>query len=233
MRSGPRSLFTVLTHSRRAQSLDSADLGGSGKTSLVNMIVEDLQKKHSEWEVSRFTPWATSDVMGLLGEFYSTIAEVLPKKRGRRVRKALAVTASVAAPAANLIPYAGGTAAEGIRLAGEALAKLPSWEVAFGKASEELKKLQKPILVVVDDIDRLNGDELLTLLKVVRLLGRFNGVHYILAYDDETLYRSMMSSNAVSSHDGTAERFMEKIVQYPLFVPPLLRHQQISRLNSG
>jgi len=206
---------------------------GSGKTSLVNMIVEDLQKKHSEWEVSRFTPWATSDVMGLLGEFYSTIAEVLPKKRGRRVRKALAVTASVAAPAANLIPYAGGTAAEGIRLAGEALAKLPSWEVAFDKASEELKKLQKPILVVVDDIDRLNGDELLTLLKVVRLLGRFNGVHYILAYDDETLYRSMMSSNAVSPHDGTAERFMEKIVQYPLFVPPLLRHQQISRLNSG
>ncbi len=206
---------------------------GSGKTSLVNMIVEDLKKKHSEWDVARFTPWATSDVMGLLGEFYSSIAEVLPKKKGRRVRKALAVTASVAAPAANLIPYAGSTAAEGIRMAGEALAKLPSWEVAFGKASKELKDLQKPILVVVDDIDRLHGDELLALLRVVRLLGRFNGVHYILAYDDETLYRSMISSNAVSPHDGSAERFMEKIVQYPLFVPPLLQHQQISRLNSG
>jgi hypothetical protein len=40
-------------------------------------------------------------------------------------------------------------------------------------------------------------------------------------------------SRAVTSHDGSAERFMEKIVQYPLFVPTLLRHQQISRLRKG
>lgn len=206
---------------------------GSGKTSLVNMIVEELKRKHSEWEVARFTPWATSDVVGLLGEFHSSLAEVPPKKKGRQVRRALAVTASVAAPAANLIPYAGSAAAEGVRLAGDALAKLPSWQVAFGKASKELKDLEKPILVVVDDIDRLHGDELLALLKVVRLLGRFDGVQYLLAYDDETLYRSMIASNAVNPHDGSAERFMEKIVQYPLFVPPLLRHQQISRLDNG
>ena len=206
---------------------------GSGKTSLVNMIVEELQGKHPKWAVARFTPWATSDVLGLLGEFYSSLAEVLPKKKGKQVRRALAVTASVAAPAANLIPIAGGAAAEGVRLVSEALAKLPSWQVAFSKASEELKELKKPILVVIDDIDRLHGDELLALLKVVRLLGRFDGVQYLLAYDDETLYRSMTVSGTVNPHDGSAERFMEKIVQYPLFVPPLLRHQQVARLNMG
>lgn len=206
---------------------------GSGKTSLVNMIVEALQSEHPEWAVARFTPWATSDVSGLLGEFYSSLAEALPKKKGRQVRRALAVTASVAAPAVNLIPIAGGAAAEGVRLAGAALAKSPSWQGAFNKASEELKELKKPILVVVDDIDRLHGDELLALLKVVRLLGRFDGVQYLLAYDDETLYRSMTASTAINPHDGSAERFMEKIVQYPLFVPPLLRHQQLARLNMG
>lgn len=206
---------------------------GSGKTSLVNMIVEELQSEHPKWAVARFTPWATSDVSGLLGEFYSSLAEVLPKKKGQQVRRALAVTASVAAPAANLIPIAGGAAAEGVRLVSEALAKSPSWQAAFSKASEELKELKKPILVVVDDIDRLHGDELLALLKVVRLLGRFDGVQYLLAYDDETLYRSMTVSSAVNPHDGSAERFMEKIVQYPLFVPPLLRHQQVARLNMG
>lgn len=206
---------------------------GSGKTSLVNMIVESLQKEHPEWAVARFTPWATSDIAGLLGEFYSSLAEVLPKKRGQQVRKALAVTASVAAPAASLIPLAGGAAAEGVRMAGEALAKSPSWQAAFDKASAELRELRKPILVVVDDIDRLHVDELMALLKVVRLLGRFDGVQYLLAYDDETLYRSMTASSAVASHDGAAERFMEKIVQYPLFVPPLLRHQQVTRLNAG
>lgn len=206
---------------------------GSGKTSLVNMIVEDLQKEHPEWGVARFTPWATNDVPGLLSEFHSSLAEVLPKRKGQQVRRALAMTALVAAPAAKLIPIAGGVAAEGVKIAADALAKSPSWQAAFNKASEELKELKKPILIVVDDIDRLHGDELLALLKVVRLLGRFDGVQYLLAYDDETLYRSMAVSSAVNPHDGSAERFMEKIVQYPLFVPPLLRHQQILRLRRG
>jgi hypothetical protein len=206
---------------------------GSGKTSLVNMIVEELENAHSEWAVARFTPWATSDVSGLLGEFYASLTEALPKKRSKQVRRALALTASVAAPAAKFIPVAGELATEGIRAAGEALARSPSWQAAFSKASEELKALKKPILVVVDDIDRLHADELMALLKVVRLLGRFDGVQYLLAYDDETLFRSMTASDSVNPHDGSAERFMEKIVQYPLFVPPLLRHQQLYRLNNG
>ena len=195
---------------------------GSGKTSLVNMIVD-----------AKFTPWATSDVAGLLAEFHASLSEVLPKKKGEQVRRALAATAKVAAPAANLIPVVGTAAAESVRVAADALAKVPSWEAAFAKASAELKSLGRPILVVVDDIDRLHVDELMALLKVVRLLGRFDGVQYLLAYDDETLYRSMRSSNVVDARDGSAERFMEKIVQYPLFVPPMLRHQQLARLNDA
>ncbi|WP_157063525.1 KAP family NTPase [Luteipulveratus mongoliensis] len=206
---------------------------GSGKTSLVNMIVEELQTAHREWAVARFTPWATSDISGLLGEFYAALAEALPRKRGKNVRRALSITAAVAAPAANVIPVAGGAASAGVKMAADALTKAPSWQSAFDKAAHKLKELKLPILVVVDDIDRLHSDELMALLKVVRLLGRFDGVQYLLAYDDETLYRSMSASSTVSPHDGTAERFMEKIVQYPLFVPPILRHQQLARLNAG
>lgn len=246
VRSGGEDTLGRLSYAQRAAELvstthsfnSSAVFGlsgpwGSGKTSLVNMIVGELEKTHPNWAVARFTPWATSDVSGLLSEFHASLAEVLPKRKGRQVRRALAVTASVAAPAANLIPIAGGVAAEGVRTVGDALARSPSWQAAFDKASNELKELQKPILVVVDDIDRLHVDELMALLKVVRLLGRFDGIQYLLAYDDETIYRSMTASSAVNPHDGSAERFMEKIVQYPLFVPPMLRHQQLSRLSTG
>jgi hypothetical protein len=75
------------------------------------MIDEELQSEYPKWAVARFTLLATSDVSGLQGEFYSSLAVVLPRKGGQRVRWALAVTASVAAPPANLIPIAGGAAA--------------------------------------------------------------------------------------------------------------------------
>jgi hypothetical protein len=206
---------------------------GSGKSSLINMIIEQLASPQPKWAIARFTPWATSDVTGLLEEFYSSLSQSLPKKKSDKVRRALGVAARVAAPAATLIPFAGASAAEAAKAAAEALTKSPPWQEAFAEAAQELQKLETPILVVVDDIDRLHAEELMTLLKVVRLLGRFPGVQYLLAYDDETLFRTLSSTSAVVVNDGSAERYMEKIVQYPLLVPALLEYQQLSRLNDG
>ncbi|MGJ9422325.1 KAP family NTPase [Aeromicrobium sp. CF3.5] len=206
---------------------------GSGKTSFINMTVEELKQAHPQWVVARFTPWATSDVAGLLGEFYSSLIAALPKKKTRHVKRALAATARVAAPATTAIPYGGGSVSRLLTSISGALTQSPSWEKAFRKAETELKKFQLPILLVVDDIDRLHVDELMVLLRVVRLLGRFDGVQYLLAYDDETLFRNLSTAQAAGENDGSAERFMEKIVQYPLLVPPLLRHQQLTRLNAG
>lgn len=206
---------------------------GSGKTSMVNMIVEHIANHGQGWVVARFTPWATSDVDSLIAEFYTSLATALPDDEGTQARKALAATARVAAPVARLIPLAGGAVAEAAKMAADALTKDVPWQVAYEKASEELQKLKIPVLVVVDDIDRLHQEELLVLMKVVRLLGRFDGMQYLLAYDDETLYRSIHDAGVSASQDGTPERFMEKIVQYPLIVPPLLRHQQITRLREG
>lgn len=92
------------------------------------------------------------------------------------------------------------------------------WTVQFAETSAKLKELGVPVLVIADDIDRLQADELLTLLKIVRLLGRFGGVQYLLAYDDQTVFRALRTSSLVGTDSRAAEQFMEKIVQYPLLV---------------
>lgn len=203
---------------------------GSGKTSLVAMIVESLKESHPDWVIARFTPWAASDVGSLLGEFYSSLTEALPKRKGVNVRKALGKLALVSAPAATVIPYAGESVKQFMTMAGEGLVSSPSWDTSFEEATARLKDLSAPVLVIADDIDRLQSDELWTLLKVVRLLGRFPGVQYLLAYDEETLFGTLSGAD-----DSVAlgERFMEKIVQYPIAVPPLLDKQLITRLDGG
>lgn len=242
---GSQDAFGRLSYATRAAELighvhsfdSSAVFGlsgpwGSGKTSLIHMVVEKLEDCRQDWSVSWFNPWATSDVTGLLSEFYASLTEALPEKKSKKVRKALAVTASVAAPAFDAIPVVGKPLGEAVRLVREAASQPTPWQRAFDDASRELRKLEQPILIVIDDVDRLHGEELLILLKVVRLLGRFNGVQYLLAYDEETLHRNLIGAGVVSD-EGTAERFMEKIVQYPMFLPPLTEHQQVARLNTG
>ena len=120
-----------------------------------------------------------------------------------------------------------------MKSAGDLLNKQEPWSTAFAKASTELKKIGLPVLVIVDDIDRLQTEELLALLKVVRLLGRFPGVHYLLAYDEHTIQRALSRAHLVGNDDTAARQYMEKIVQYPLVVPPLLQTQLVNRLNRG
>lgn len=206
---------------------------GSGKSSMLAMITESLTAEHPEWCVAQFTPWATGDVAGLLGDFYASLSKALPPDRGKKVRASLGTLLEVAAPAASVVPYAGGLLGSAARSGGAALKKQSPWDIAFQKACDDLKELKSPVLLVADDIDRLQTQELLTLLKVVRLLGRFPGVDYLLAYDEATLFQALSEANLVAADDGGAGRFMEKIVQYPLVVPPMLGAQLLTRLDAG
>lgn len=206
---------------------------GSGKSSLVNMISEKLQVVSSTWAVARFTPWATSDVSGLLGDFYASLAGALPNTdTAKAVRSTLASMMRIASPLAGLLPIGGSLVEKTVDTAAATLAKQRPWKELFDEASEKLSKLEQQTLVVVDDIDRLQADELLTLLKVIRLLGRFPGVDYLLAYDEDSLVGTLTGAG-VTGGGTDASRFMEKIVQYPLVVPPLLPYQIESRLRDG
>lgn len=205
---------------------------GSGKSSMLKMVIEELTTDHRKWRVARFTPWATNNVADMMGEFYASIAEALPPRRGQAARNALGNLAHIAAPALSAIPVAGGALSGATKSGAEWLKRSPSWHSAFATAAREMEALRQPVLVVADDIDRLQTDELLAFLKVVRLLGRFDGVQYLLAYDEATLFRALQSANLVEDQSG-AQRFIEKIVQYPLAIPPLLEHQIVARLNQG
>lgn len=205
---------------------------GSGKSSMLKMITDELLETNPEWHIARFTPWATSDVSGLLGDFYASLGAALPHDLSQQVRKAFGTLAKVAAPVASAIPVAGSAASASLELTSDGLLKQTPWDTAFRDAAEALKNIHRPVLVVADDIDRLHTDELLALLKVVRLLGRFPGVQYLLAYDEATLNQTLSETALVNDVAG-AGRFMEKIVQYPLVVPPLLRTQLLKRINEG
>ena len=98
---------------------------GSGKTSLMNMIAEALtfEPEHKDlgYNIVRFTPWATHDVTGVLGDFYSSIASVLPPDRRKDVQEKFAGLLRVAAPAGKLIPYVGEALAGAATLGADAL----------------------------------------------------------------------------------------------------------------
>ncbi|MFJ6531491.1 P-loop NTPase fold protein [Microbacterium sp. NPDC091662] len=189
---------------------------GSGKTSILKRIRIGLA---DDWIVADFTPWSSGDAASMSLEFVTTLIDALGLElKGAKGRKLLGY-AAYAAPLLGAIPLVGAGVKGSADQVLKQLASRPPWHKQFDELSAQIQELGKRVLIVVDDVDRLGGDELLTLLKVLRLLGRFRGVHYLIAYDQDTVEDLLRSTGSV----GRSASFMEKIVQYPFETPPIPR----------
>ncbi|MEU6135244.1 P-loop NTPase fold protein [Nocardioides sp. NPDC047086] len=217
---------------------------GSGKSSVITMITAFLVPaksstdgagdgvKEDGWRVVPFTPWATSGSEALLAEFFAALTAAVPEAGAAQgLRDKITGYAEIARPIAALIPGVGNGLVEASRTV-EARLRKP-WNIAFAEVADALRQLGTPILIVVDDIDRLQPVELLDLLRVVRLLGRFPGVDFLLAYDEQTLVETLQDPARGTVSTARARAFMEKIVQYPLSMPPLLTGKIVKMLDAG
>ena len=187
---------------------------GSGKTSVIARVRTCLA---DDWSVGEFTPWSTADSTAMSLEFVSALSSALGVKVKGSLRRKLAGYAKHVVPLASAIPLFGTGISGSAGSVVSSLASRAPWHKEFDELSAELGALNKRVLIVIDDVDRLTGDELMTLLKVVRLLGRFTGVHYLIAYDQATIEELLAAHGAV----GRSTKFMEKIVQHPFEVPPI------------
>lgn len=190
---------------------------GSGKSSLINLIRKKLD---ADWKVAIFSPWASPDPSGLQYEFLAALAATLDEEQGPKfedAKKALKKYSRICTPLLKLIPLAGAAAADVVQKGIDLATAEKPWHLAFQEMSKTLKDLGQKVLIFADDIDRLDSDELLNFLKVVRLLGRFPNVHYLIAYDQATV-EQLLEFKSLGTRSAA---FMEKIVQYPFEVPPI------------
>ncbi len=87
------------------------------------------------------------------------------------------------------------------------------------RLEELLRKAGQRIVVLIDDIDRLNRKEIQSIFKLVKLSASFEYTSYVLAFDDQIVAAAL--GEGYGAGDPAAGRnFLEKIVQAPLHLPP-------------
>lgn len=190
---------------------------GAGKTSYINLMKPELQKNSI---VIDFNPWMFSDSYNLVSLFFTEMAaQIKDYNNNTNLIKALDNLGDFFS-SLRAIPLVG----EYIGILGKLLnifAKKKKGENSLQKQRsnliKELKKIEKPIVVILDDIDRLSSDELESILKLVRLTGRFPNIIYLLSFDKERVINTLNNKNI----DG--ESYLEKIIQIPFDIPKVSR----------
>ncbi|MFJ2193901.1 P-loop NTPase fold protein [Kitasatospora sp. NPDC087861] len=209
----------------RAQS-DSSVLAligpwGSGKSSVLEMTIDLLTATGTDpWLVAEVNPWLYPDLESLTAALFAEIRNALPKdKRWSKSRESLAEFGNSIAPLGSLASLVGVDAKPILQMVSKRIGGDTSATAAKRKVTEALRTADKPILVVMDDLDRLTPAELLLVFKLVRLVGRLPNVHYLLSYDEHTLLDVLRRSDLVGGEETRAREFLEKIVQVRLDLP--------------
>lgn len=204
---------------------------GSGKTSVLNLVELELGDRA---EVLRFDPWLFSGAEQLVTRFFSELAAQLRGSRSAAVRDVAAQFASYGEAVAPLVPLilgrTGAAVAAVLQRGRRAISeKGSSTALQRRQLQRRLAEIKRPIVVFVDDIDRLTPEEVREVVRLVKLVGDLPGVRYLLAFDRQRVELALGDR----SEDGRA--YLEKIVQaphdLPVIDPAKLRRFALEALN--
>ena len=249
---------------------------GSGKSSILHLLKEALQKRSTEDQgegvgliVVSFSPWLITDQTALITEFFKQLDKAIAEAKRRTgfftalrkwdtltnwvrlkkwsitnqiraARKAMhkfgTLTTLASTAMAAIDPTLSVAAAAGVAGRMGKMVRPPKRSVeelktnlhtCLGDIAE--KDISFRILVLIDDMDRLDPEDALEVLRLVKAVADFPAVNYLLCYDREALAKSLSKSALIS--DGNA--YLEKIIQFSFKVPPLEPFQLRAWLRRG
>lgn len=202
---------------------------GTGKTSILNIVVNEINSLSEDScdkpIIVKFSPWNYTDKNNLISLFFRVLKNKLEIDKGEEKRKKIgkALTDySDALDALSLVPMVGSGLAILLKTIAKAqgteLSKEVDLDVTRNHLEEVLSETHQKIIVIIDDIDRLTNSQIRDIFQLVKQVGNFPNIIYVLSMDRNVVCRAL---EEVHNIDGS--EYLEKIVQIPFEIPALMK----------
>ena len=178
---------------------------GSGKSTFLNTMKKEI-KEAKFAEIVEFNPWLCNSPEQVTQDFFATLIDKLSPKHStlsRDINKYAKLLNKIAKPSLSFF---------GIDLdltpSDDSLNKLKE------NISDKLANLPKKVVILIDDTDRLEGNEVFEILRLIRNTADFKNVIYIATYDKEYV-TDVLKGNKINDPDN----YLEKIFQVEVHLP--------------
>ena len=211
----------------------------------INSLSEDSCDKPI---IVKFSPWNYTDKDNLISLFFRVLKNKLDKdkdkdnlislffrvlknkldidndeEKRKKIGKAL-TDYSDALDALSLVPMVGSGLAILLKTIAKAqgaeLSKEVDLDVTRNQLEKVLSETNQKIIVIMDDIDRLTNSQIRDIFQLVKQVGNFPNIIYVLSMDRNVVCRAL---EEVHNIDGS--EYLEKIVQIPFEIPALMKPQ--------
>jgi predicted KAP-like P-loop ATPase len=188
---------------------------GTGKTTLLNLIEYHINQmpEKERLVLLRFNPWWFAG-QDLTLRFFQELMALTKRGLLSRVQKSLDDFAEAVSFVSATIPGYGAAVGGGAQIAKRFLKARKTTEQAKRELSEKLLEQRQRILVIVDDIDRLEPREVRALFQLIKAVADLPNLVYLLAFDKKYVAQALTQPEGLSGED-----FLEKIVQASFDLP--------------
>ncbi len=180
---------------------------GSGKTSFISLMKKKLDDKKEDILIVEFNPWNSQTSSQIIEDFFGVFQKILS-------------------------PYSSTISSEIIKYAKNLIHSNKShWWILpqqiinyfdkpisiqdrFSHINEKLKIIDKKIFVIIDDLDRLDKEEIIEVIRLIRNTANFYNTCFIVGYDKGYVTEAIKGIN-----DYRSKYYLEKIFQLEIVLP--------------
>lgn len=184
---------------------------GEGKTSVFNFIEGELNKQEHVVCI-RFNPWRYGKEEHMLANFFNDLATSIDRSIETGRERVGGFINKFLKPVASILGK--GEIADGV----SSFFKTADIVKLKQRIETVLEEEKKRVVILIDDIDRLEKDEIHAVFRLVKLTADFKYTAYVLAFDKEMVAAALQERYG-SGDQNAGKAFLEKIIQVPLQLP--------------
>ncbi|PCJ92750.1 MAG: hypothetical protein COA52_07275 [Hyphomicrobiales bacterium] len=218
---------------------------GSGKSSILNFVEQEILNRSKEAIVFRFDPWLISERDQLVESFLQDFKLAVQKNKGilgriffitgyllTRYQKKLSIGLDILGIVAGWLVSAG-ILVSNIPFIGSVAKHLIELFKSEDKTLHQLKSqidkglvaLDFPIVVLIDEVDRLDNTEIVEIMRLVKSVADFPNVSYLIAYDADRVVEALGAQSPSGDAERKGRAYLEKIVQHQILLPALFEDE--------
>ncbi|MFC3811303.1 KAP family P-loop NTPase fold protein [Lacihabitans lacunae] len=191
---------------------------GSGKTSFISMIRENLEKNDAV--TVEFNPWSSKNEESISVDFFEELDKKLIENQFLFGNLIKSYSNKIINKNSNqffnwLNPFYSSTQPE---------------SYLKTRLEKSIKQIKNKVIVIIDDLDRLNKSEILEVLKIIRNTANFQNLIFVVAYDREFI-RIQLNDNSNGEYNQYLEKIFQLEINLPHFGKEILRSKLIRNVK--
>jgi len=180
---------------------------GSGKTDFMLRLKACLEVE-SENIIVEFNPWRVTSPEAILEDFLQTVSSSLKKYNRSLTKKFREYSKKILQPGKD-VQY---------RLFDTLLHEFfpeKTIQQQYESINSSIKSSSKKLIVIIDDLDRLSGKEVMGILRIIRNTANFSNTFFLVGLDEEYIVKVLENTKDFSNE----REYLKKIFQLSITLP--------------